>query len=170
MTPLRIQPYSYEHTLFENKSNNVYSLVNPEDSDRVIVDPAYRLEKLKLIEQKSQVYDFSLKILDESQRAQTPAVKRPISVNDYENLHEAEQSVERLERIFKRVTRFHSRQFLDVANHDRREKMKERSDKRVRDSYTVYIGQTTEEELKYRDYFETDLENEADNILNMRLN
>jgi len=37
--------------------------------------------------------------------------------------------------------------------------MKERALKRWDEVYTVYTGELTEEEQKYRDYFETDLEN-----------
>jgi len=40
-------PHSYEHTLFEQNNANVYSLVNPDDQDRYLVDPAHRLEKTK---------------------------------------------------------------------------------------------------------------------------
>ena len=36
---------SYEHTQFESPSNTLYSLVNPDDHDRYLTDPAYRLKK-----------------------------------------------------------------------------------------------------------------------------
>lgn len=35
--------------------------------------------------------------------------------------------------------------------------MRERAQEREGDSYTFYLGGLTEEELKYRDYFETDI-------------
>lgn len=35
----------FEHSLFEQPKNSVYSLVNADDHDRVLTDPAYRLQK-----------------------------------------------------------------------------------------------------------------------------
>jgi ssDNA-binding Zn-finger/Zn-ribbon topoisomerase 1 len=55
--PLRVATPTWEHSLFEQKSNNVYSLVNPEDHDRILVDPAYRVEKMREIEEKANMYN-----------------------------------------------------------------------------------------------------------------
>jgi len=38
----------------------VYSLVNPDEHDRILVDPAYRLERTKALEEKYKVYTLSL--------------------------------------------------------------------------------------------------------------
>lgn len=35
----------YEHTVYDNPENTVYSLINPDDHDRVLVDPAYRMQR-----------------------------------------------------------------------------------------------------------------------------
>jgi hypothetical protein len=35
----------YEYSQFETPSNMVYSFVNPDEHDRMIIDPAYRLER-----------------------------------------------------------------------------------------------------------------------------
>jgi hypothetical protein len=48
---------------------------------------------------------------------------------------------------------------MDTENHERREKrMKERATDRWANNYTFFVGGLTEEEAKYQDYFETDLE------------
>mmetsp|Transcript_1131 Transcript_1131/g.165 ORF Transcript_1131/g.165 Transcript_1131/m.165 type:complete len:84 (+) Transcript_1131:526-777(+) len=50
----------YEYTQFEVPSNNVYSMVNPDEHDRLLIDPAYRLERTKAVEEKLKVYLYSL--------------------------------------------------------------------------------------------------------------
>ena len=50
----------YEYTQFEVPSNNVYSNINPDEHDRLLVDPAFRLEKTKALEEKLKVYLYSL--------------------------------------------------------------------------------------------------------------
>lgn len=35
----------YEHTLFEQPEDSVYSLVNGDDHDRILTDPAYRMQR-----------------------------------------------------------------------------------------------------------------------------
>ena len=73
---------------------------------------------------------------------------------------EAELLIKKLDRNFRKVVKFESRKYVDPLNHQRREKrMLERANKRWDSSYTLYTGNLTEEEQKYRDYFETDLEN-----------
>jgi len=48
---------------------------------------------------------------------------------------------------------------LDRQNHPRREKrLLEREAQRWDSNYAFYTGSLTEEEQKYRDYYETDLE------------
>ena len=44
----------------ETPSNMVYSLVNPDEHDRLLIDPAYRLERTQALEEKLKVYLFSL--------------------------------------------------------------------------------------------------------------
>jgi len=157
--PMRVATPTWEHTLFEQKSNSVFSLVNPDDHDRILVDPAYRLEKLREMEEKAQMFNYSLHIIDKTYVKDHPEPQIPVNPVDYENLHEAEQSIERIDRYLKRAARFHAREWLDVENHERREqRMAERSHARVTDSYTIYFGGLTESEAQYRDYFETDLE------------
>lgn len=77
----------------------------------------------------------------------------------YENLIQAESIIRRLDRQFRQLTKFHSRKYTDPVNHERRERrMLERANKRWDNAYTVYSDDLTEEQQRYRDYFETDLE------------
>merc|ERR1711976_681468 len=52
---------SYEHTLFDTDSNKIYSLVNPDDHDRFLVDPAYRMEKTEKV---LSLKEYDNKIMD----------------------------------------------------------------------------------------------------------
>ena len=68
--------------------------------------------------------------------------------------------IRKYDRLFRKVIKFQSRKYVDPINHARREKrMLDRANKRWDGSYTLYTGNLTEDEQKYRDYFETDLEN-----------
>lgn len=59
------------------------------------------------------------------------------------------------------------REYLDVENHERREKrMQQKAKERWDNHYTLFYGGLTEEEARYKDYFMTDneLENEDERI------
>ena len=58
-SPLRYVT-QYEPTHFELPSNYVYSLVNNDDHDRMLVDPAYRLQKLKSLQDTTDIYSIQL--------------------------------------------------------------------------------------------------------------
>jgi len=44
-SPRATQNYFTYPTKFEDDSSHIYSLVNPDDHDHYLVDPAYRLQK-----------------------------------------------------------------------------------------------------------------------------
>ncbi len=69
-----------------------------------------------------------------------------------------------MDRLFRRVEKFNLRKYIDRENHERREnRMLERSSKRWEGNYTIFTGELTEEEQRYRDYYETELETYPDN-------
>ena len=77
---------------------------------------------------------------------------------DYENFLDIELGIRKLDRHFRKVTKFESRKYVEPENHERRERrMVEREKQRWEGAYTLYSGSLTEEEQKFRDYFETDL-------------
>ena len=160
MSLLRFQKDSYEHSQFEVPTNQVYSLVNPDEHDRLLTDPAYRLEKTKLVQDKFQIYVYSLNEIEKEFIEQNgPLTRLPINKVDYETLIDCEMAIMKLDRHFNRVQKFERRKFIDRKNHDRREKrMLQRVAERWDNNYTFYYGNTNEEEQKFKDYFETDLE------------
>lgn len=77
---------------------------------------------------------------------------------------EVEQTINKLDRVFQKVDKFNNREFTDPDNHKRREeRMQERAKERWSNDYTFFLGGLTEEEQRYRDYYETDLDIEPDN-------
>jgi hypothetical protein len=44
MNPAKMNTH-HEYTQFETPSNMVYSLINPDEHDRMLTDPAFRLER-----------------------------------------------------------------------------------------------------------------------------
>lgn len=83
---------------------------------------------------------------------------------DYTTMVEVEKAILKMDRLFNRVDKFNARKYMDLENHERREKrMKERAQDRWSTNYTFFLGGLSEEEIKYRDYFETDLEKMPEN-------
>jgi hypothetical protein len=81
----------------------------------------------------------------------------------YETWVAIERSIKKFDRLFNKVEKFDARKFSDPENHERREKrMLDRKRERWTENYTYFFGGLTEEEQLYRDYFETDLENEPE--------
>jgi len=138
---------------------HVYLLVNSDESDRILVDPAYRLEKYAEMNEKlfamHTAFHHIGKMVDEKEYR----VKKPIERSLYENWHAMELSMRKFDRIFNRVEKFDARKFNDPENHERREqRMLEKMRYRNVQNYTFFTGRLTEEEQQYRDYFESDLE------------
>ncbi len=81
----------------------------------------------------------------------------------YETWVAIERSIKKFDRLFNKVEKFDARKFSDPENHERREKrMLDRKRERWTENYTYFFGGLTEEEQLYRDYFQTDLENEPE--------
>ena len=139
--------------------NMVFSLVNPDQHDRILTDPAYRIQKLSEIDEKFKIYNY-IDNQFEDQRDAEKKTRTPISKLDYENFFEIELAIKKLDRHFRKVAKFDSRKYVDPENHERRERrMLAREKQRWDGAYTLYSGSLTEEEQKYRDYFETDQDN-----------
>jgi uncharacterized Zn-finger protein len=138
----------YEYTQFEVPSNMVYSMVNPDDHDRMLIDPAYRLERTKLMEDKFRVYVRSLQEVERKFFENFGHLnKLPMNKVDYTTLIDVEKAILRLDRNFRKVAKFHNRSFIDRENHERREKrMQQRSTERWENSYSLFYGGLTEEE------------------------
>lgn len=148
----------FEHSLFEQPENSVYSFVSMDEHDRVLTDPAYRIQRQSEGELKARIYMMAMEDYQNAQIKNSP-YREPISKNTYQNLIEAEAIIKKLDRSFRQVLKFESRKYVDPINHARREgRMQERARLRWDNAYTVFSGTLTEEEQKYRDYFQTDLQ------------
>lgn len=159
---MRLMPHSWDHTQFENETSNVYSLVNPDEHDRILTDPAYRLEKLRKAQTTSAAYFSAMRLVEQEYRA-SHKVNYVIPMNkvDFQTLLTAEAAIRKTDRMYTNLRRFHARQFLDPLNHERREaRMLKRAKRRQVDSYTVFFGGLSEQEQNIRDYFETDLKDQ----------
>jgi hypothetical protein len=150
---------TYEHTHFEVPTDGVISLKNNDDHDRLLVDPAYRLEQLAITDHKVAVRDQVLSAIDNAIYSQHGRDAIEYSKDNYESLIEAEIAINHLRQHFKAVQRFNIRSVLDPANHERREKrMRENAFERTQASHTIYLNDHSEKELQFRDYYESDPE------------
>lgn len=162
---LRLMPQSYEHTNFSVETDRVFTLINPDDHDKMLVDPAFRLKRTMEAQRAATVFSESARFISQEIEKQHPAPTSLMMDKDtYETLIDAEILMRRFDRQYRKLSKFHARKFLDMENHERREqRMLERSKQRQVDSYTLFYGGLSEEELQYQDYFETDVEELGEN-------
>lgn len=95
----------FEHTLFEQPQDTVYSLVNPDDHDRILTDPAYRLQKQAEGTLKAKIYLMAMEDY-ENEKIKTSPYRHPISKVVYENLMDSEFIIRKLDRSFRKVLKF----------------------------------------------------------------
>lgn len=144
-------------------ATNVYIHVNADESDRILVDPAYKLEKLKEAHEKLYAMHESFKAVERQMASQRISFKVPYGRDLYETWFSIEQSIKKFDRLFNKVEKFEARKFSDPDNFERREKrMLDRKRERWTENYTYFFGGLSEEEQMYRDYFQTDLENDPE--------
>lgn len=165
-SPLRVMGNTYDHTYFETNTNVIYSLVNPDEHDKYLVDPAYRLEHSK---KTLEAYDQDVKDnieLNNIYKEQNGVLKHNYNKAVYENLVDAQMAIRELDEHQSKIQKFNLRQIYDPLNHKRREeRMQKRSYDRVENKHTIYLENFTEREIQYNDYFETDTEIEKKNNL-----
>ena len=141
--------------------------MNPDEADRILVDPAYKLERLKEAHEKLFAMHEAYKEVDRQMKPQSVQLPIPYGRDLYETWYDIEQSIYKFDRLFNKVEKFNARKLSsDPETHQRREKrMKDRVKTRQIDNYTYFFGNLTEEEQQYRDYYETDLEEDPDDEL-----
>lgn len=138
---------------------NVYIHVNNDEADRIMIDPAYKLEKMKEAHEKLYAFKAAYHIVDEQMKALTYKEKAPMGRDMYETWYGIEKSIAKFDRIFNKVEKFDARAMTEPINHERRERrMLDRKRERWVQNYTFFFGDLTEEEQQYRDYFESELE------------
>lgn len=144
-------------------ATNVYIHVNSDEADRILVDPAYKLERLKEAHEKLYAMHEAFREVDRQLAQHRIYLPTPYGKDLYETWYNIEKSIRKFDRIFNRVEKFDARKFADPENHERREqRMLDRKRERWTENYTYFFGGLTEEEQMYRDYFETDLEGDPE--------
>jgi hypothetical protein len=151
-------------TLQTVPGTNVYIHVNPDEADRILVDPAYKLERIAEANEKLYAMHASYVEVERQLEAHKLHIPTPYGKDLYETWFKIEKSIRKFDRIFNKVEKFHSRKFIDPENHQRREqRMLDRKRFRWTENYAYFFGGLTEEEQQYRDYFETDIEEDPEN-------
>jgi hypothetical protein len=98
----------YEHTLFEQPENTIYSLISSDEHDRLLTDPAYRMQRKAESDLKARVYLMAMEDY-EKDKLLNSVWREPLGKQDYENLINAEVILRKLDRKFRKLTKFHSR-------------------------------------------------------------
>lgn len=128
-------------------ATNVYIHVNSDEADRILVDPAYKLEKLKEAHEKLYAMHEAYREIDRQLTSQRIYLPTPYGKDTYETWFKIENSIRKFDRIFNKVEKFNARKFIDPDNHERREqRMLERKRQRWSENYTYFFGGLTEEE------------------------
>jgi hypothetical protein len=144
-------------------STNVYIQVNSDDADRILVDPAYKLERTKEAYEKLHAIHSAFHEVDKQMAELRTVLPIAYGRDNYDAWYNIELAVRKFDRIFNKVEKFKARKFSDPVNHKRREqRMQERMKKRWTDNYTYFLGALTEEEQQYKDYFESDIEEDPE--------
>jgi len=79
----------------------VYSFVNPDEHDRLLIDPAYRLERSAQLEERLKVYVKSLRDVEkEFVQNFGPLPRYPVNRIDYTTLIDVEKAVIKIDRLF----------------------------------------------------------------------
>ena len=138
---------------------NVYIHGNYDEADRIMIDPAYKMEKMKEAHEKVYAFQEAYRVVEDQFKQLTYTQKIPFGRDMYESWYNIEKSIRKYDRIFNKVEKFDARALTDPVNHERREKrMRARQNSRWNENYTYFFGNLTEEEQQYRDYFESELE------------
>lgn len=98
----------YEHSVYDTPENTVYSMISSDEHDKVLVDPAYRMQRKAESEMKAKVYVMAMEDYEKEQLIKSPW-REPLSKLAYENLINAEVVIRKLDRQFRKLTKFHTR-------------------------------------------------------------
>lgn len=112
-------------------STNLYVHVNNDEADRILIDPAYRLEKYKEAHEKVYAFHQAYRSVEDQVNSLTYSMKIPFAKDLYETWYGIEKSILKFDRIFNKVEKFNARAFTDPENHERRERrmLKRRNDR-----------------------------------------
>jgi hypothetical protein len=158
------------HDLNTHQSNIVpnkrsFLIVNADEADHIMVDPAYRMAKYKDIEEDFGKLELVQKEIENQakQLLRSDVDKILIPMDVFETWIEVEKAILGFDREFNRYEKFEGRALFDRENNDRRERrMVERYNQRHKDNFTYYFGNNNEFNQMFRDYYESDVEETDD--------
>lgn len=128
-------------------SMNVYIHVNSDEADRILVDPAYKLEKLKEAHEKLYAMHQAYREVDRQLSEDRQTFPVPLGRDQYETWYNIELAIAKFDRVFNKVEKFNARKLSDPDNFERREgRMLDAKKKRWTENYTYFFGGLTEEE------------------------
>jgi hypothetical protein len=128
-------------------ATNVYIHLNPDETDRILVDPAFKMEKMKEAHEKLYAMHEAYREVDRQFSKHRLHLPTPYGKDLYETWWRIENSIKKYDRVFNKVEKFHARKLSDPINHERREKrMLEKKRERWTENYTYFFGGLTEEE------------------------
>lgn len=87
-------------------ATNVYIHVNNDEADRILVDPAYKLERLKEAHEKLYAMHEAYKEVDRQLNKSRLYIQTPYGKDLYETWHKIEMSIKKFDRVFNRVEKF----------------------------------------------------------------
>jgi len=91
-------------------------------------------------------------------------VKQPLAKEIYESWYQVEKEIKKFDRIWNKVEKFDARHMSDPDNHERRQARLEERKKERNNHFIVYTGGLSEHEQNYRDYYESDLEEDPEHL------
>ncbi len=103
-------------------ATNVYIHVNPDEADRILVDPAYKLERTKEAQEKLYAMHEAYKEVDRQLAKNRISLPIPFGKDLYETWFKIEKAIKRFDRTFNKVEKFVARKFSEPEHHERREK------------------------------------------------
>ena len=105
-----------------SSSTNVYIHTNNDEQDRIMIDPAYKLEKLKEVHEKVYALQEAYKEVERQFDGMTYDMKIPFAKDMYDTWINIERSILKFDRVFNKVEKYNARAMTDPDNHERREK------------------------------------------------
>lgn len=104
-----------------------------------MVDPAYKLERLKEAHEKLYAMHEAYREVDRAVSSQMTQLPTTYARAEYETWANIELAIKKFDRIFNKVEKFQARKLADPDNFERREKrMLERKTKRITENFTYF--------------------------------
>ena len=90
--------------------------MNADEADRILVDPAYKLERTKEAHEKLYAMHESFRAIDRQMAKQRVRLPLPYGRDNYETWIDIEKSIRKFDRLFNKVEKFEARKFSDPEN------------------------------------------------------